>query len=201
MAASSGVQGAAGPFYKVTTYDLRSAAFGYSFPTKYGVIYSQDDFVRPTVPNTKLFCFGDLDSAKRFKYKMDCGYSMKRLFECEVINPIETPDFIPVLELYTFNEFWGQYNENKTEEEKFDFYLENLRSSQMTQRTPPGSFLCDAIKSFELAYFRMYFDFKNIDINILRSHMNDVANLSKDEQWQYWNWVAQHYINKVIEGC
>jgi hypothetical protein len=67
-------------YYKVVGPFLQSAA---DISSKFKVRYIEGKFVKPSIPNTKLFVFTNLSRAVEFQGL----YAQRLVYECEVQNP------------------------------------------------------------------------------------------------------------------
>lgn len=67
------------------------------------VEYVVNEWVYPTLENSKLFVFESLERA--LKFKRDSEYSYEEVFECEVVNPAELP-YISMF-VSKINAFWN----------------------------------------------------------------------------------------------
>jgi len=111
-------------YYKVVNKFLDSARAsewdGFSIKYKIG------EFVYPTLKNSKLFVFDNLESAKDFAYK-----DWDKIFECEVVNPSKAKymaTFVSCIE-----DFWAA----KNRKESVKGYADKAVS---------GTIFCDAVK-------------------------------------------------------
>lgn len=39
------------------------------------------------------------------------------------------------------------------------------------------------------------------DHQTIRCHLKEVNRFGHNERWSYWQWIARHYIDKVLEGA
>lgn len=75
-----------------------SACRSDNFPEEYRVAYKLNEWVGPNIKGTRLFCFKNLEDAKRFKNTIFSPKSWT-IYECDVKNPakvkyVASPKFI-----------------------------------------------------------------------------------------------------------
>jgi hypothetical protein len=92
--------------------------------------YTLNEWVYPVIPNSKLFVFDTLKSAK------EC-YLGNQIFECEIFGVPESPSYIA--DIYEVKDFWKRINK----EQLPDF-------NNMDILPPVGTLLVDAVKITKL---------------------------------------------------
>lgn len=72
-------------YYKVVSKDLSSCCLNFAFPREYRVQYKINEWVKPSISNTRMFLFKDLTSAENF---VDTQYTIGsvRIFSCKAKN-------------------------------------------------------------------------------------------------------------------
>lgn len=125
-------------YYKVvyrSWYDKKLTSYaGRVRNSKFCVEYRVGEWVTPTVENTKLYVFNDLENAFRWVNQDSGRDSNVMLFECKVKNPIR--DF-QVGSVFGIEEFWSQY---------FGFRQKHKKIQIESYKNIPGTTGCSAVK-------------------------------------------------------
>lgn len=114
-------------YYKVVyKHNLRSARAPYNCAIEYKI----GKFVKPTLPNSKLFVFNSLQKAKRFCSSLcdEC------IYKCEVKNPSIPKYMCRTIE--HIQEFWIQRKNHK-------------KISKIAGTILSGTIFCDEVKLLE----------------------------------------------------
>lgn len=63
-------------YYKVVNPELKSCCANPGFPEEYRVQYKLNEWVKPVMPNTRLFIFDSINDAEWFRHRMGLHYKV-----------------------------------------------------------------------------------------------------------------------------
>jgi hypothetical protein len=119
--------------------ELRSCCQNYCFPEQYRAVYKIGEVTFPTIPNSKLFAFTNLESARLFKngFWPNAGYMV--IVKCKAKNLTKIMANVPEINYSTMIQFWKAKKNHK-----------RTKKFITSEKFPKGTVLCDSITPIEV---------------------------------------------------
>lgn len=115
-------------YYKVVNSKLQSCCCNPYFPAEYRVQYKLNEWVKPVIPNTRLFIFGKEDDAFLFQQYMGYMFDVYSCYAKNVacVKQLANPSFV--------HDFWLKKKQHK-----------KILSYLLLDSIPTGTLSCSEI--------------------------------------------------------